>query len=190
MTNAPVVSGWKPSTRSLAGTATATATDTVTALDPVSWKPSPRSLRVVEAALAVTAAALHVVRWKPSTRSRSLRGISALSAPPARIVARAATELHASASRPSSPPGISLRRGAFDRSTLNQPIQRCTSRQPVQRSTSNQPVRRCVPGGLKGRGPLALVQSPPGPLSARAVPRARICPGATASGARAFSSLR
>jgi len=43
-----------------------------------------------------------------------------------------------------------------------------------------------VPGGLKGRGPLALVQSPERPLSARAVPRARICRSATASGARAF----
>jgi len=38
-----------------------------------------------------TAAALDPERWKPSTRSRSLSGISALSAPPARIEPRSAT---------------------------------------------------------------------------------------------------
>ena len=96
------------------------------------------TLSATRAALVLTA--LATVRWKPSAGSRSLSDISALSAPPARIGVAQATlvaSLPASPPRPSSPPGRCLWVRLPDihrRESLCNPN---------------------IPGGLKGRGPLA-----------------------------------
>jgi len=49
------------------------------------------------------ATALVIVRWKPSAGSRSLSGISALSAPPARILARSDDSVRFAHREPASP---------------------------------------------------------------------------------------
>ena len=52
------------------------------------------SFQIVVTVVAISVTALVIVRWKPSERSRSLSGISALSAQPARIVARSGDWAH------------------------------------------------------------------------------------------------
>jgi hypothetical protein len=84
-----------------------------------------------------SATALVLVRWKPSARSRSLRDISSLTAF-ARIGVAQTTEVNASPPRPSSPPG------------------RCLWGRLPNIPRRNSLCDQILPGGLKGRGPVAV----------------------------------
>jgi len=89
-------------------------------------------------AVTPVATALDSVRWKPSARSRSLSGISALSAPPARILARSATPLRREPASPFQSArdeicGVGYQTFYVETALCNQ----------------------IFPGGLKGRGALA-----------------------------------
>jgi len=111
-------------------------------------------------AVMLVVTALVLVRWKPSARSRSLSEISALSAPPARIVARSGDWARYARREPASrvvPPRSAS--GASRHARLALPVRQDDFCQVRYRTFTVETACATyfIPGGLKGREPLAFM---------------------------------
>jgi len=105
--------------------------------------------------VALLAIAVVIVKWKPSARSRSLREISALSARPARIGPAQATKVDASPSHGSFLPVRQVARRATQASPFQSARGYILCGRPPNVPPRDSLCNGILPGGLKGRGPLA-----------------------------------